>query len=204
MKVILIHGLGRTPVSLWGLARHLQRQGFTTQQFGYAPFAETYENIVNRLVDTLKKQAKQGEYCIVAHSLGGIILRSALGLVSIHPPRHIVMLGPPNQPPRLAFYAWRVSLFRWFSRDCGLNLASPDFYAQLPPPPVPYTIIAGTKGPRGMLSPFDDDVNDGIVALKETRIAVTDRVIALPVIHTFMMNNSVVKSQVIEALSSIL
>lgn len=204
MKVVLIHGLGRTPVSLWGLARHLQRQGFTTQQFGYAPFAETYENIVNRLVSTLKKQAKQGEYCMVAHSLGSIILRSTLGLAAVQPPRHIIMLGPPNQPPRLASYAWRMPPFRWLTRDCGFNLASPDFFEQLPPPPAPYTIIAGTKGPRGRLSPFGDDVNDGIVALKETRIAATDRVIALPVIHTFMMNNSVVKSQVIEALSSIL
>ncbi|MEM8810050.1 MAG: alpha/beta hydrolase [Cyanobacteria bacterium P01_G01_bin.38] len=204
MKVILIHGLGRTPLSLLGLAGHLRRQGLGTQQFGYVPFAETYEQIVHRLISLLQKQSKQGEYCIVAHSLGSIILRSALGLTFVQPPQHIVMLGPPNQPPRLASYAWRVPPFRWFSRDCGLNLASPDFYAQLPPPPVPYTIIAGTKGPRGIFSPFGKDVNDGIVALDETRITANDCVIELPVIHTFMMNSQAVKQQVVDAISLVL
>lgn len=201
MKVILIHGLGRTPLSLAGLAHYLRQQGFVTQKFGYVSFVETYDQIVHRLISVLQKQAQQGEYCVVAHSLGSIMIRSALELAPIQPPKHIVMLGPPNQPPRLAAYAWRVLPFQWFSRDCGLNLASPDFYAQLSPPPVPYTIIAGTRGPRGVLSLFGNDINDGIVALEETRIAATDRVIELPVIHTFMMNNSAVKQQIIEALS---
>ncbi|MEO1402099.1 MAG: alpha/beta hydrolase [Cyanobacteria bacterium J06635_1] len=205
MKIILIHGLGRTPFSLFWLARYLQSQGFSTQQFGYAPFAETYNQIVHRFINVLQQQAQQGDYSIVAHSLGSLITRSALGFASsIQLPKHIVMLGPPNQLPRLASYAWRVPPFRWFTRECGFNLASSAFFEQLPSPPASYTIIAGTKGLCGVLSPFGDDINDGIVALQETRITDTDYVIELPVIHTFMMNNQAVKQQVVKALSSVL
>jgi hypothetical protein len=73
--------------------------------------------------------------------------------------------------------------------ESGTNLTRADFYAALPIPEVPYIIVAGTRGPRGRWSPFDDEPNDGIVAVSETRIRQDDVVVQLPVTHTFMMNN---------------
>jgi hypothetical protein len=45
-------------------------------------------------------------------------------------------------------------------------------------------------------------VNDGIVALNETQLSGHDRVITLPVYHTFMMNDRAVQETVIQALKS--
>lgn len=68
-------------------------------------------------------------------------------------------------------------------------LASTDFYDEIPAPAVPYTIIAGTAGPRLLGGPFGTEPHDGFVAVAETPIHDTDHPILLPVAHTFMMND---------------
>jgi hypothetical protein len=200
MNVLLIHGLGRTPLSLLNLGLRLQQAGHTTEQFGYLSFTESYDCIAERLQSRIQTLSGLGAYGIVAHSLGGLLVRSALGLLNAAPPEHIIMLGTPNQPPRLAAHAWRLPPFRWFSGQCGFNLTSPSFYAQIPPLQSPYTIVAGTSGPRGFLSPFGTETNDGIVALSETRLSSRDRIVALEVWHTFMMNDRSVQDTVIQSL----
>ena len=203
MKILLIHGLSRTPLSLIGLEWYLQEAGWTTEQFGYVAVAETFDRIVERLRISLHTLSSQGSYGIVAHSLGGLLTRAALGLSSIELPKHIVMLGTPNQPPRLATHAWRLLPFRWWTGQCGLNLTNPDFFASLPIIESTYTIIAGTGGPRGILSPFGDELNDGIVALSETRLSDQENIVQLPVLHTFMMNDSRVQKAVGQAFSEV-
>ncbi len=200
MKILLIHGLSRTPLSLLGLEWYLQQTGITTEQFGYLAVTQTFDRIVQRLRVRLETIASEGSYGIVAHSLGGLLTRAALGLGFIKLPQHIVMLGTPNQPPRLATHAWRLLPFRWWTGQCGFNLTNPDFFASLPSIESPYTIVAGTGGPRGFWSPFGDELNDGIVALNETRFSPDDSIIQLPVMHTFMMNDSRVQKSIVQAL----
>jgi hypothetical protein len=200
MKVLLVHGLGRTPVSLFSLEWRLKQAGWATEQFGYAAFLESYSQIVKRFQTRLEEISSQGPYGIVAHSLGGLLTRSALGGGKLPLPERVVMLGTPNRLPRLAALAWKLAPFRWFAGQCGFNLASPKFFTQLPPLKLSYTIIAGTQGLRGAWSPFGLEVNDGIVALSETRISDGDRPIELPVNHTFMMNDPTVQETVVQCL----
>ena len=199
MKILLIHGLSRTPLSLFGLELYLQKTGWATEQFGYIAFVETFDRIVERLRVRLQKLASQGTYGIVAHSLGGLLTRAALGLGSIEWPQHIVMLGTPNQPPRLASHAWQLLPFRWWTGQCGFNLTNRDFFASLSRLKSPYTIVAGTGGPRGFWSPFGNELNDGIVAVSETRLSDRDQIVQLPVMHTLMMNDSKVQKTVRQA-----
>ena len=200
MKILLIHGLSRTALSMVGLEWYLQQTGWATEQFGYIAAVETFEGIVERLRVRFQELASQGAYGIVAHSLGGLLTRAALGLSFLELPKHIVLLGTPNQPPRLAPYAWRLPAFRWWTGQCGFNLTSPGFFASLPIIEAPYTIVAGTGGPRGFWSPFGDELNDGIVALSETRLLPNETIIQLPVMHTFMMNDPQVQKTVVQFL----
>ena len=200
MKILLIHGLSRTPLSLVGLQSYLQQKGAKTEQFGYLAFAESFDSIVKRLFVRCQEIANQGAYGIVAHSLGGLLIRAVLAQGSIALPEHIVMLGTPNQPPRLAPIAWKLPPFRWWTSQCGFNLTNPAFFKSLPTLTSPYTIIAGTTGPTGVWSPFGNELNDGIVAVSETLLSDFDNVIQLPVWHTFMMNDSRVQKSVAQAL----
>ena len=200
MKILLIHGLSRTPVSLMGLAKRLERHGWQSELFGYVAFLESFEQIAQRLCQTIKVLGNQGGYSIVAHSLGGLLARVALDQSDIPQPNHIVMLGTPNQRPRLAPIAWQAFPFRWFTGQCGFNLTQTNFFEDLPRLRSSYTILAGTLGPQGPLSPFGNAINDGIVAVDETRIVNSDRPILFPVEHTFMMNDKTVQATVIKTL----
>jgi hypothetical protein len=200
MQILLIHGLARTSLSLMSLERRLQQAGHSTVQFGYFAFAESFDQITKRLLLQFQSLADQGPYAVVSHSLGGVLTRATLGLDRVLHPNHVVMLGPPNQPPRLAPLAWKVPPFQWFTGQCGKNLSCRNFYQDLPTLGSDYTIIAGTSGPRGALSPFGNEVNDGIVALSETKMRPHDTVVKLPVWHTFMMNHPEVQGTVLRAL----
>jgi hypothetical protein len=204
VRVLLIHGLARTPLSLLGLARALRRDGHHPQLVGYVGALESYSAIVGRVRSCLQAVARTGEpHAAVGHSFGGLILRAALGdwPVELATPRCVVMLGTPNQVPRLAqrFRGWR--LYRWVNGEAGQLLAQPEFFARLPVQRVPLTVIAGTKGWPRAVSLFGGEPNDGVVAVAETRLSTAATVVELPASHTFMMNNRQVRALVRELLA---
>ena len=200
-QALLVHGLWRTPICMLGLGRRLRADGVEVRQFAYVSVAESYERIVQRLAAQLAPLAALPPYAVVGYSLGGILLRAALARVEGTPPVHLVMLGTPNRAPLLARRLAVYAPFDWALGESGSKLAQEAFFRDLPLPGCPYTIIAGTRGPRGRLSPFHDAVNDGIVAVDETRIHPDDPVTMVPVTHAFLPNASAVKAEVSRVLA---
>ena len=203
LRVLLVHGLWRTPLSMRGLAAQARAWGYQVDLFGYVALTQAYESIVQRLAEHLGELGRSGTYAVVGYSLGGVLLRSALPLVDGPAPQHLIMLGTPNRPPRLACRLAALAPYRWLLGECGKNLATEAFYAALPAPSVPYTIIAGAGGHRGRWSPFGDELNDQIVAVSETRVRDDDPVILLPVRHAFMMNDAAVQQEVKRVLAEV-
>lgn len=68
--------------------------------------------------------------------------------------------------------------------------------AALPIPSVPVRIYAGTSGPRGALSPFGNEPNDGILTVSETALGAFP-VIQVPALHTFIMNSRIVADDIV-------
>jgi hypothetical protein len=183
--------MGRTAFSLYRLARDLQSAGHRPWLLGYVAAFEPFERIVGRIHSRLLQLAREHRpYAVVGHSLGGLLVRAALTKSPLDPPpAHLFMLGTPNRSPRLARQYQRLWLYRWVNGESGQVLAQTRFFEQLPPPTVPYTIIAGTKGWRARFAAFGGELNDGVVSVSETRVSSTDVPIELPVRHTFMMND---------------
>ena len=203
MLTLLVHGLGRTPLSLFPLAADLRRGGHRTRFLGYYPYLESVPHVVARLAARLRILARLNQPVgLIGHSLGGLLLRLAVAEVPTLRVHHLVMLGTPNQPPRLGARAWKRPLFRLLTRDCGRFLATPARYSALPLPTYPHTLLAGTAGPRGRYSPFGDDPNDGVVAVSEMHIRPDDRPELFPVWHTIMMYNPVVRRRIVAILST--
>lgn len=204
MQVLLVHGMGRTPLSMLRLGRKLRRAGHTVNLLGYVAAVEPFARIVLRLQERFARSAARGPYVVVGHSLGGLLTRAALGRPSssFTEPAHLIMLGTPNRPPRQARRFGKLLAYRWINGECGQLLTQDDFFAQLPPLSMPYTLVAGTRGAPGW-GAFGNEPNDGLVAVSETLVAPSDRPITIPAWHTFMMNDSRVLAVILEVLQSL-
>jgi pimeloyl-ACP methyl ester carboxylesterase len=199
MLVLLVHGLGRTPVSLFGLAAALRRAGHRTRFFAYSPTFESLPRIVRRLTNRLRSLATQGRAIgLVGHSLGGLLLRLALDRTPEVRVHHFVMLGTPNRGSLMAQQASRWLPFRVFTGECGRFLAATTSFEGLPPLRVPCTVIAGTGGPLGRLWVFGREPNDGIVSVTEATIE-SDSTTTLAALHSFLMDYPEVRKRVLAA-----
>ena len=203
MRILLVHGLGRTPVSLWGLARTLRAEGHAPSFVGYVAAVERFEAIRARVRRRLEAAAATGApYAAVGHSLGGLLIRSALAdwPAGLPLPARLIMLGTPNRSPRLARRLQRFWPYRMALGEAGQVLARPAFFAELPALPVPGTIVAGVRGIGGRWSPFGDEPNDGLVARSETQPHEGVPVVEVPAAHTFLMDHPAVRRIVAQAL----
>ena len=194
MRVLLVHGLSRTPLSMLRLASYLRRAGAQPRFFGYVAAMEPFDRIVGRLQQQMEQLA-EAEYAVVGHSMGGLLLRAAVARLGagVRLPRHLVMVGTPNQSPRIARRVQRWFLYRMACGDAGKLLVSPTRMAGLPVPSVPLTVIAGTRGPTFRWGLFPGQANDGLVTVSETCLAAHEEHIEVPAWHTFIMNHRQVR-----------
>ncbi|KAA0255025.1 alpha/beta fold hydrolase [Acidobacteria bacterium ACD] len=186
MRALLVHGMGRTPASQALLAVRLRQRGLTTHLFGYSTLP-SISSTVERLAARALFVAANAPYVLVGHSLGCVLIRAALPLLDGHPPAACFFLAPPSVACRAARRFSRQRLFRLLTGEAGRLLASEERMSSLPVPAVPTRIYAGTAGPRGPLSPFGDEPNDGILAVSETVLGDLP-VVEVPALHTFLMN----------------
>lgn len=186
--VLFVHGMGRSPLSGWPTLFRLRRQGWHTHTFGYFVCAQSFEAIRDRLVQRLVALCAQGDCIVIGHSLGGVLLRSALAHLpeGTRLPRHLFLLGSPMRPARMAQALGHLLPFRWATGDCGRLLASPERMAGVPPPAIACTHVIGTLGWRGRWSPFGMEPNDGVVALSEACGGGVEREILRPIVHTWL------------------
>lgn len=199
MKAFLVHGMGRTPASQFILARRLRAGGFGVRLFGYSTL-DSFESVVARLTSRVQRETALGPFVLVGHSLGCVIIRAAVPRLVPRSPLACYFLAPPSTACRAARIFATNPLFTLLTGEMGRCLANEAFMASLPVPQVPIRIYAGTAGPRGALSPFGHEENDGILAVSETIIADAQAtVVKVPALHTFIMNSPLVASDLLES-----
>jgi len=189
MQVLFVHGMGRSPLSGWPMLWRLRRAGLETGTFGYMTSLQDFTTIRDRLLLHLERLAtEEGNYIAIGHSLGGVLLRSALQQMApgMRLPRHLFLLGSPVQPARLARMLGKQPLYRWMTGDCGQLLGSEVRMAAIDPPPVPTTAIAGVRGLAWQRGPFAGEANDGVVALSEVQAAWQDDRVEIDAMHTLL------------------
>lgn len=145
-----------------------------------------------KLIARLRAMEGTDEVGLIGHSFGGLLLREAVAHVPELRVRHLVMLGTPNQPPRLAARAIKSPVWRMLHGSCGRCLVTPEWFQQLPMVSTPCTLVAGTMGWPAGFGPFSGEPNDGIVSVSETRINDDDGLVLMPVLHAFLTTNKAV------------
>lgn len=198
MHILLVHGLGRTPLSMLALARHLRGRGHVTECAGYVAAVEPFERIRDRIGARLRAHAAAGPCVAIGHSLGGVLLRAAIAQLppAAPAPRLLITLGSPTRPPRVAQRLRDRWLYRRFSGEAGQRLADPAFLATIASVNVPWVAIAGTRGVEHRLGPFGATPNDGVVAVDETLAGEGAEHVRVHAVHTFLMDSGVVRRHI--------
>lgn len=175
--VFLVHGMGRTPISMYVLGRRLERAGYRVASFGYWSTTGTVANLgaaLARRVRQLEGDAPAVHF--VGHSLGNIIVRWMLAHERPARARRVVMLAPPNQGAAAAdrwarWVGWAIPTIH------DLRTLPESTVRCLPelPPDVDVGIVAGLR--------------DAKVRVHETHLeGARDHAIVVPGYHTFIMN----------------
>jgi alpha-beta hydrolase superfamily lysophospholipase len=192
----------RTPVSMLLLGRRLRRAGLDVSYFGYSASFEKTDAMAARLVRRVKGVA-DGDYVLVSHSLGAVLIRLALPSLADLPPRACFFLAPPSRACHLArHFVERFPLLRLLTRDAGMRLAEPFFMSTLPAPPALTKVYAGTAGPVGTMTPFGAARNDGVLTVDDTRIAGCE-LVEVDAIHTLIMNSKFVGDDIVATIETI-
>jgi triacylglycerol lipase len=182
--VVLLHGMGRSRLSMVVLSHRFKGAGYRTLNFPHSQANRSLDELSGKLVAFIKERVKTPRYHLVAHSLGNVIIRNAFR--KEWPPGlgRIVMLAPPNQPAHLAKRFKKNLIYRLFTGDSGQKLSEEEFYAALPVPKVDFGVIAGGKGQKLTFS----EPNDGLVTVESTKLDGMKDFIVLNHAHTFIMN----------------
>ena len=203
MQALFVHGMGRSPLSGWRLLRQLQRAGLKTSSFGYSVSLEDFAGIRRRLESRLSLLAERGDYVLIGHSLGGVLLRAAInGLPpGTRRPRHLFLLGSPLRPALLAQRLGANPFYRALTRDCGQLLGSAARMSEVGPVPVPTTGIVGVCGLLRTHSPFRGELNDGVVSLAEVSADWLADQVRVPVVHSLLPSSRRVAAIILQRLA---
>jgi len=184
--VVLLHGLGRSPLTFRYAEQRLRRAGFATTNLGYPSRRAPIEALADWVAERLPAGA--GPLHFLTHSLGGIVLRC---LVQRRRPEHlgrVVMLGPPNGGSQLATRLQQRWYYRRLMGPAGQQIGTDP--ASVPrllgPVDFPLGVIAGNRS----IDPFRflvEGVSDGKVSLEETRVEGMADWWCLPRGHGFLM-----------------
>jgi alpha-beta hydrolase superfamily lysophospholipase len=109
--VLLAHGHGAHPLMLEPLRRALERQGFRAVNWSYASLRGSIETHAARLAAKAKELDEDLDVerlHFVGHSMGAIVVRSALAQARPRKLGRVVLLAPPNRGARLADLGLRL------------------------------------------------------------------------------------------------
>lgn len=203
MDVVLIHGMGRTPLSMMRLRRRLRRAGHRAVLFGYSPTFETLQGATARLVRLIDRRISTRNYALVGHSLGTVIIRTALGYLENRAPCACFFLAPPMLVCKAARFFSRFWPYKLLMGEMGQLLADESFMLRLPMPPVPTRIYAGVGGPRAAWLPFGMEANDGILSVSEATGRFKAMAVEVPSIHAFIMHSKRVYDDMIRFIETL-
>lgn len=204
--VVLLHGLGRGPASMWPLARSLEREGYRVVNVRYpsqrAEIATLAEGALGPIFGGTRESSPSGARVhVVTHSLGGILVRRYLkdhgAPASLG---RVVMLAPPNSGSEIVdtLQNWRV--YAWVNGPAGLDLGTAAHHAPAtlgaPPSGVEIGVIAGDRTWNPIFSALIPGPDDGKVAVARTHLAGEADHVTLPYSHTWLMNRRETRRQV--------
>jgi pimeloyl-ACP methyl ester carboxylesterase len=192
--VVTVHGLWMHVGSMVVLQHRLESRSFRVRAFGYPSVTHTLEENAAALHEFIER-VPGGTVHLLAHSLGGVLIRTMLEHSIPRRLGRVVMLGSPLRGSRIGARTARLPGGR---RIVGRSIVDlnerggfPDWVAG-----VPAGCIAGRLplGAGWLVGGFLE-ANDGTVAVAETRVPGLADHVVLPVSHFALLWSKRVSQQ---------
>jgi triacylglycerol lipase len=189
--VVLLHGLGRTPLSMKRLQWTLEKENFRVINVAYPSTRVSIQDAADHwLGEILSERTTNRTVNIhfVTHSLGGIVLRQYLSNHRIENLGRVVMLAPPNQGSELAERLRNNFLYRLATGPSGqqLGTSAGSVPKQLGPIDFQLGVIAGDRSLNPLFSAWIPGPDDGKVSVRSTEISGMRDFLVVHHSHTWM------------------
>lgn len=174
-RILMTHGYAGHTLLLKPLARRLEAAGYACHRWGYRSLWWATEHHARRLIEQLKSLDQVGPFHVITHSMGALVLRSALQ--SFRPARlqKVVMLCPPNQGAHAA--SRFQGLAGWLSPALAEISDSPDSLANQLPTDITQHYCVGTIVAEG----------DWVVSPESTQLPGLADSVTLPGMHSGLL-----------------
>lgn len=203
--VILLHGLARTNHSMSKLASTLNQYHYVVVNDTYPSTKKTIHELAEEVIPPMINQCltmHPKHIHFVTHSLGGIILQQYLQHHPLPELEYIVMLAPPNHGSPMADQLQDNKMAKLFFGPTLTELTTHKLNPTLVKGKYKIGIIAGNySGINPLAKWVFHEPNDGSVAVSSTQMKNMDDFIVLPVSHTFIMQNKLVREKIIHFLA---
>lgn len=173
--VVLLHGMGRSTLSMKRIEWALVNRGYRVVNVGYPSTLHPVEHLArSHLAPVLRKLelAPGGRVHFVTHSLGAIMLQHQLAMEPMPQLGRVVMLGPPNRGSELAEAFRGKSWYRLATGPSGQQVGTGnlDLPRALGPATCEVGVIAGDRSLNPLFSCMIPGPDDGKVSVESTRL----------------------------------
>jgi len=195
-NVILLHGLCGTTLSLNKMQRALADAGYTVWNVDYPSRTALIPKLADDAIGRALAECRQNgatRIDFVAHSMGGILVRSYLARHSVPELGRVVMLAAPNQGSEIVDKLGGLGLFKWITGPAGDELGTDEdsLPNQLGPANFPLGIIAGDRSINWIASLFlIPGPDDGRVSVKRAELDGMADFMVIHATHPFIPHNS--------------
>ena len=198
--VVLIHGIWMNGWDMSVLRYRLKKAGFHTVQFSYRSVSHNLQANVQRLQQFLGSLNADTIH-MVAHSLGGLLVRQLFHEFPVQKPGRIVTLGTPHGG---SYVAKQLQKHIWARAVLGNSLQQ-GLLGDAPAWEAGHEIgvIAGNRGIGiGSIVTRLPKPNDGTVVVEETPLQGMSDYIVLPINHIGLLFSKTAAQQVVHFLSN--
>lgn len=190
--VVLLHGLGRSALSMKRVEWFLEKQGYSVINRSYPSKRFRIEALASGWLPRVlaeEQVARADHVHFVTHSLGGIILRQYLETNAPANLGRVVMLAPPNHGTELVDRLGWLRAFQIYTGVAAQQLGtSPgSFPNRLAAPAFELGIIAGDRSHNPLFSKWLPGPDDGKVSVQSTKLEGMKEHLVVHHTHTWMM-----------------
>nr|WP_255461854.1 alpha/beta fold hydrolase [Microbulbifer sp. ALW1] len=204
---ILIHGITKDSSSMVAIEKALVDAGFFAINLDYPSRKFPIETLA---VETIPRglaaceKANAAPVYMVAHSMGGLLVRQYYESRDTSQLAGVVMLGPPNRGSRLGNFLSCIPWIKDVNGPAGKQMGVDErsVPSRLGPVKFPLGVVAGTRSFNPLFSAIIHGDDDGIVGLPSTYVEGVCARVQYPVTHDNLTDDPRVIDQVVHYLQS--